>query len=452
MSEETLKGAVSQIRAKMMSVNGAIEPQNCILFGKAYGQKLGVHVTANNSVGANYHRLTNQLVIGSTGTGKTYNYMTPNLYQGTSSAVVIDICADFLKFKTHSEVFKKRGIKTHFMNFCEGAKETARFNPFLHAKYFGDTKYQQANHLAELIMNSMMPIATKELPSDPFLQKLTKEILSVVILYILEGNMPDNKRTFKTLVEILRDKLNENPLKELELLIALSVTPTQEGIDQMLNLCYSGASEKSMKDCIICLLIGLQLFLDSGISRCFEEEADTDNIDLTAFGTEQHYLFLCAEPYEWNGKILGFVIAMLNDGFMKVRPETFNVRHIQFYLDEFSSLSIPQFINRYAVCRKYNMGFSVLVQNAEILKKNFGDDWQMIPANSEAVVLMNGGMYGLNTELLEKLCHNNSEAQSDMEKYILQNAEKFGSEKVIAFVYGEPPILCERLDPNDYRA
>lgn len=434
---------IKKIRKNLMSAPNSkdIRSEDCILLGKAFGKELGI----------NHHKFwgnTNQLVIGNVGTGKTYNYLTANLLHGTSSAIVTTY-AYTGEFEKRAEQFQRKGIKAHFMDF-QGGAHSARYNPFLHAEAYGEEKEIAAYRLSSLIQKTFTK-PPKE--GDPFLHNLDRIILEVIVLYIIAGDMPDEKRTFKTLLETIQGLDSIQDLKKYDCSSEKGFTKRLEviGDDSVAAKCFKG--------CVISLAVGLQIFADPSFSECFEEKADTDNINLAEFTKEQHYLFLTgiSEVCEYTRAAVSLLIPLFAHELVFLKKKTdAQTRHIQFYLDEFKFFDIPDFSLLIATSRKFGYGFSVMIQSVSQLMEKYKEEpageWRMIPCNCLVCVYLGYPAFGeSDREFFDTLCKGKGES---VIKALADKECESGNELTVFIHNHEPifsePIFCDRLDPKDY--
>lgn len=87
------------------------------LFGVMNGKEIGV--SYNNAF---CHRNTNVLVVGSAGTGKSYNYVESNLLQENHSAVVLDYSGTYAY--RYAEYFRNKGHQVCVLDFTKENKDT----------------------------------------------------------------------------------------------------------------------------------------------------------------------------------------------------------------------------------------------------------------------------------------------------------------------------------------
>lgn len=429
--KSTEEKRIKKIRKNLMSAPDSkdIRSEDCILLGKAFGKELGI----------NHHKFwgnTNQLVIGNVGTGKTYNYLTSNLLHGTSSAIVTTY-AYAGEFEKRAEQFRRKGIKAHFMDFQDG-EHSARYNPFLHAEALNEDKETAAYHLSELILQTFVK---PQKDGDPFLLRLEHLILDTVVLYIIAGDMPDENRTFKTLLETIQGLDSIQDLKKYD----NGFTKQLEGIGD------DSVAAKSFKGCVISLAVGLQMFAHPPFSECFEEKADTDNINLAEFTKEQHYLFFTG-VCEYTCAAVSLLIPLFAYELMTLKKKTdAQTRHIQFYLDEFKFFDIPEFFIMLATDRRFGYGFSVMIQSISQLVEKYKEEpageWQMIPCNCLVCAYLGYPAFGeSDRKFFDNLCKGKGES---VIKALADRECESGNELTV-FIRDNDPIFCDRLDPKDY--
>ena len=454
-------------------------PENCVLLGKAYGKTIGVHTDERRT-----HPLNcNQFVIGRGGTGKTYNFLTSNLLNGTSSAVVFSQHTDFRKCWS---VFRQKNIKVHRINLnLNQPQPESRYNPFLHISKNSKT---DASVLAEQIQQVW---ESKNVPEyDPFVERTEKNLLEMLIYYIVNGNVSDNRRIFRTIIEALQDitdKLGNADTIFFDSKILEKYDVTE---DQSYCELFNIIKTKHLLRVVMLLQTDLQIFIRPEYELIFIEESGSDNINPSDFYCDQHYLFITSFDYadKKPNRIAGFLISLINrelfhyvddsyresrrKGCFDLKFEDVMPRHIQFYIDECHTVYMPDLIRNYTLCRKYNINWTLVMQDihqlmntAKMCGISNDEDWLIFLNNTTAFLLTNLSIFQNDKEFVQRCCDQNGGYKKDCcERYKLFYEQldsitnkmsgyefKSGNEW-IALIDGYPPILCNRLNPEDWLA
>lgn len=155
--------------------------------------------------------------------------------------------------------------------------------------------------------------------------------------------------------------------------------------------------------------------------------------------------------------------AHLNKGIVPKLPT-----HFRFLIDEFPNIGeIPEFKEKLATMRGYNVSATVICQSITQLKGMYPDDYEVIDANCPFFVFL-GGDENTNNEYIAKKIgktttkglDNSIGAKKDVSSSIktenveLMRAEDIGRipfGKSMVFIYGEMPILDDKYDFVDHK-
>ena len=434
------------------------------LFGTFCSEPVGLSL--NSPV-----RDSNHLVVGSAGTGKTYNYMLSNLRQENHSAVVLDYS---LSLKNEEARFKEKGIKTHRFNLHHPEK-SSRYNPFLHVKTEQQTEILVENILRffddhSIEIGPKVVLATKDF-KDPFYSRLIKILTRLAVFYVVKSpNLTDEERTFKTLYGVWESLKNPFDVKSYdvtgrysEMLEVLSINAFAEAVGYM---CYNFSA------------------MLSPVFECFVERADTDNIDAEELGTELTYLFISGHPYfmrginecDYHSSCIDFFISELlvdlydfaeccisgKTKYKSLSSEHFLPYHLHFYLDEFSNRNISNFINLLSSARVYGIGFSIMIQCMNQLKSKYpeNDDWQYIEANCDTQIFLGSVLPDDIKYFSECTSHGltiadttNGVKYKEVRDFTEQKIREdiMGRDKILVLVRDSISVACDRLDPEKYK-
>ena len=151
---------------------------NNMLFGVYKGEYLGLSLN-NKKV----NRSANVLVIGGTGTGKTFKYIKPNILQENCSMVVTDPSGDI--FRSFAPYLLSKGYNVFLFNASDFTLSN-NYNPLENVfDSYGNISETQVNILVDLYMKNAK--AGKEAGGgDPFWDKSEKAFMTALIYYVLE--------------------------------------------------------------------------------------------------------------------------------------------------------------------------------------------------------------------------------------------------------------------------
>ena len=197
--------------AKSVNQNDSSYIDNNMLFGVYKGEYLGLSLN-NKKV----NRSANVLVIGGTGTGKTFKYIKPNILQENCSMIITDPSGDI--FRSFAPYLLPRGYNVYLFNASDFTMSN-HYNPLVNVyDSNGNISETKVDILVDLYMKNAK--AGKESGgSDPFWDKSEKAFLNKALL-ITE---PEAIFTLK------KDLICNNGVFKADTIIKLSCIKRSEG-------------------------------------------------------------------------------------------------------------------------------------------------------------------------------------------------------------------------------
>lgn len=173
-------------------------PANSLICGKNVYFSRESEKTWNNN---------NALVVGTSGTGKSWRYVEPALLQADSSYLVSDPKGTL--YKKYAPYFNSLGYSVHKMDFIH-PERSEHWNPILYCKNTQDVL--KASY--SLVYNSVDEYHSY----DPFWDQMTTILFSAFIGYLVEAEyIPQSDKNFsyirKLITEMGRDKLGLSKIK-----------------------------------------------------------------------------------------------------------------------------------------------------------------------------------------------------------------------------------------------
>lgn len=287
---------------------------NNMLFGVYKGQELGLSLN-NKKV----NRSANVLVIGGTGTGKTFKYIKPNILQENCSMIVTDPSGDI--FRSFAPYLLSKGYNVYLFNMSDLTLSN-HYNPLMNVyDSNGNISETQVDILVDLYMKNAK--AGKEAGGgDPFWDKSEKSFLTSLIYYVLENEAYKDRRCFSQILELVQkakvddDSDEESPLtQEMEAWFSnVGITdknPTADG-KYKTRLFYDTfriAPQKTANTILITTAVDLQIFATKEVDYVTREHPVKEmNIDINKMASQQSYLFLGIPQ---SHQAYNFLIAML---------------------------------------------------------------------------------------------------------------------------------------------
>lgn len=297
---------------------------NNMLFGKFQGEDLGLSLN-NKKV----NRSANVLVIGGTGTGKTFKYIKPNILQENCSMIVTDPSGDI--FRSFAPYLLSKGYNVYLFNASDFTFSNY-YNPLLNViNSEGQISETQVDILVDLYMKNAK--AGKEASGgDPFWDKSEKAFMTALIYYTLEeeedllvSGFPcagveggkvqgmDGGRCFSTILKLVQEaKVSDDDDVESTLTCRLNDFFRRKK-DNKTKLYYDTfliAPQKTANTILITTAVDLQIFSTKEVDLItrYNKDVPEMNINIDKIATQQSYLFLGIPQ---SHQAYNFLIAML---------------------------------------------------------------------------------------------------------------------------------------------
>lgn len=289
---------------------------NNMIFAMYRGEYVGLNL--NNKIA---NRSANVLIIGGTGTGKTFKYIKPNILQENCSIVVTDPSGDI--FRSFAPYLLSKGYNVFLFNASDFSMSN-HYNPLLNVyDANGEISERHINILVDLYMKNAK--AGKEAGGgDPFWDKSEKAFLTAIIYYVLEcDDIPRRDKCFATVLQKVQmakvddESDEESPLTQelnrwFEKVGITEQNPTAGG-KYKCKLYYDTfkiAPQKTANTILITTAVDLQIFATREVDLITREDEEHPqmNINIDTIATQQSYLFLGIPQ---SHQAYNFLIAML---------------------------------------------------------------------------------------------------------------------------------------------
>ena len=317
-----------------------------MLLGRYHGEYLGLTL---DNMKAN--RSANVLVIGGTGTGKTFKYIKPNILQENASMIITDPSGDI--FSSFAPYLLSRGYNVYLFNASDFTL-SCHFNPLLNVyDSNGEISETQVDILVDLYMKNAK--AGKEAGgSDPFWDKSEKAFMTALIYYVLESdefgttrpqwnvdlkwgeymNKPEGSedawskngekdgeqwdKCFSTVLKLAQQAKVEDDSGSNESNLTIRMNKFFERMDakgtpykcKAYYNTFLIAPQKTANTILITTAVDLQIFSTALVDYITREDYEHPemNIDIDKIATQQSYLFLGIPQ---SHQAYNFLIAML---------------------------------------------------------------------------------------------------------------------------------------------
>lgn len=263
-----------------------------------YGSEIGLSIDNTFS-----ERTANILIIGGTGTGKTFKYVKPNILQHNCSMIITDPSGDI--FRSFSGYLLEQGFNVYIFNIND-MDSSNFYNPLMNvydAK--GDINEVKVDILVDLYMKNAKN-GQEQGSSDPFWDKAEKAFLTALIYYVLENDdIEPYDKCFNTILRKAQDAKaeNESGKKATETKLTTEIRSWQKEMESKgksikTPLYYDTfliAPDKTANTILITTAVDLQLFATKEVDRITRtnEQYPDFNIDFDTIAQIQTYVFLC---------------------------------------------------------------------------------------------------------------------------------------------------------------
>ena len=372
-------------------------------------------------------RNLNCCIIGSSGSGKTRFWLTPQLLQAHSSYVCVDPKGGVLSQVGHF-LQKRKGYKIKVFNSVDFRK-SMHYNPMAYIKTESDVlKFVNA-----LITNTKGQ--GKE--GDEFWTKAETLLYCALVAYIVfEG--PEEERNMNTLVEMI----NSMEVREDDESFKNAVDYMFDGLAKRKPRCfavrqyakYRLSSGKTAKSILISCGARLAPF-DIAELR---EIMSYDELELDRLGDEKTALFFCISDTD---STYNFIVALaFSQMFNLLCEKADNVyggrlpHHVRVLWDEAANTGqVPQLEKIVAVIRSREISLCLFYQAMSQCKALYKDNSETILGNMDSVIFLGGREHSTIKEISEVLgketisMYTESRTRGQSESYG-QNLQRLGKE------------------------
>lgn len=337
----------------------------------------------------------NTFVIGGAGSGKTRNFVLPNLMQMNSCYVVSDNCGLILS-DVGKLLAEKGNYKIKIFNLSN-YKESMHYNPFSYIHTEKDIL-----ELADII------IANTE-PADDFYCKAAYLLYTAFIGYIYY-ECHKKEQNFNTLISMIDASEIQEDDEEFKNSIDIlfeqleQKKPNHFAVKQYKK--YKLLTGKTIKSILISCATRLTVFRDKEL----QELMSYDELELDIIGDnakdDKTALFITF-PTSWSDMKL--ITAMLYTQIFRVLNDRANDVFggelpipVHFLLDDFSFIGrIPNFDKIIATLKGRNIWVSIIVQSISKIKGLYGKHYEEIIRNCDNMLYL-GAMDNETQEFIHK--------------------------------------------------
>lgn len=340
----------------------------------------------------------NTLILGGSGAGKTRFYLKPNLMQLNCSYVITDPSGEILQ--TMGKFLENAGYEIKVINLTN-MDQSHCYNPFNYVREDADILV-----MIDVLTKNLTPPDSHT--SDPFWPKAQAALLQAICFYLYKECRP-SERNFTNVMKLLRAAvINDDGPGErnspLDIIFSDLEKKDPNHIAVMQYSIFKQAPGKTASTILTCAQVDLAPFNLDTIANL----TGVDTIDMGTIGLRPTALF-CITPtakttYNW---IISLAYTQLFETlYYTAETKCKGLRlpvHVRFLLDEFANIGqIPDFEQKLATMRKYEISCAIIIQNMAQLETMYKESWKTIVGNCDEFIYL-GGHETSSTEYVSKM-------------------------------------------------
>lgn len=326
-----------------------------------------VRYLAENIIVSNDTRVTglnnNDMIIGSSGAGKTGGYVIPNIINITGSMIVSDTKGQL--FKMCRETLENKGYKVYSVDFCNPEKSCG-YNPlkFIRTNKSGGICEKDVLTLAKAVM----PCLDKQ---EPFWEKAASGYIAFLIGFCMEA-INDDEHNMSSVCKLHRAFIR--PGGDLPFVCWIKENPNSFSARKYDRIKATLNADKMWSSIYEFANRALDLFEFEEVRNIFE---NNDSIDIESIGKEKAVVFLNTSDTDRTFDYLSDVfftqalqtlcsLADSNEGGRLKVP-------VRIVMDDFASgARIPDFDKVISVIRSREISVSLILQSLSQLESMYG--------------------------------------------------------------------------------
>lgn len=431
-----------------------------------YAQKESLVISKKLRLGLNAKRFKhkknmNILLMGGSGSGKTRNYVLPNLMQANMDYVVTDPKGEVLRMA--GGMLEKLGYRIRVLNLIDMEK-SSRFNPLAYVKSDLD--------ILRLVTDFINSTTDKEAhKGEQFWLDSETTGMQAFLLYLWheapswEQNMAMIPTLLRYMVVKEDDEKFVSPLDRL-------FSELEERDPEHIALQYwklvRNAPAKTLKSIKSTMVARINKFMVREVAELLGD----DEMELDSLGSgKQPMAIFCVIPD--NDKTFNFIPALLYARLFKdlyYRADHSDTgrlpRQVAFVLDEFANIALPdEFDQILATCRSRGISVSVILQHLTQLKPIFKDRWSNIVGNCNTLLYLGGsnqetreylskemGKATINYQTVGKTGNNSTTNINITGRELLASDEArlMADKDCLVLISGEKPVMDKKYEMKQH--
>ena len=411
------------------------------------------------------NRNKNVIVYGSSGSGKTFSFVKPNLMQCNSSYVITDPKGTLLP--EMGNMFLKKGYRIKVLDTVD-MSNSMKYNPF---RYINKPK--DILTLANVLQKNLKPPDAGP-AADPFFDQAALLWLQATIGY-LWYEAPEDEQNIPTLLEILEaDEVKEDDenyknavdmlFEELE-----QKNPRHFAVKQRRK--YKKAAGKTAKSILITIGASLSPFDIPSVSQLVSD----DELEIDTYGDagQKTALFVIIDDTDTTYNFIPAILfTQMFNALCHKADKVYRGKlptPVQFILDEFANIGvIPGFKTLISTIRSRLISTIIILQTKSGLSDNYKGAEETIIGNCDTSVFLGGQEKSTLEDYEKSLGDETIDLMNDSKTYSTNestgvNYQKLGRKlltlnelktldrnKCIVSISGVPPFLSDKYPTAEH--
>lgn len=306
----------------------------------------------------------NDLIIGSSGAGKTGGYVIPNIQQMTDSLIVSDTKSILERQLTKD--LRKRGYVVWVLDLINPMRSCG-YNPLDGIRRYRDGSYWEQDVIT--LANCIMPTLDSR---EPFWEKSAAAYLVFLIAYALEA-LPKEDQNMRTICDLHRMYIRPNG--ELQFLKWIDLHPDSFPAKKYTEMRSSMSADKMWSSINEFVNRALEPFEFREVRQIFESP---NGIDLRQIGRQRTVLFLNVSDTDRSfDQIVNIFYTQALQVLCSEADENPDGRlrvPVRIIMDDFAtSARIPDFDKVISVIRSREISVSLILQSLTQLEGMYGE-------------------------------------------------------------------------------
>lgn len=332
----------------------------------------------------------NVVVIGSVGSGKTYNFVSPNLLNKGCSYVITDVKGDL--YNKYADFFKEEqdGMDSYIVKRIDfkDFDDSVHYNPF---RYIHDE-----NDILTFV-NSIIDLdeaGNRIATNDSFWNESARWLLASVMFYIFEA-LPKEKWNIKTLLDIFNkyfitgnSDFDEKYSCEYKKMLDNLETCKPDCMALRYYNKIASAVDRTFSSILVTATSALGKFENEKLQKLMA----FDDLDIDEIGIRKTALFITLSDTD---NTYGFLVGLLYNQIFSTLfrkadkfPDGMLLEHVRFVMDDFACYGKLQNIESViSSARSRNISIFFILQSESQLHALYGDMADNIIANCTYVYL-----------------------------------------------------------------